>query len=117
MKTPEEIKNEVARNNNFDSFNRAIRYVFGRELTESEKYFIDKIIDEMMKSYHAEMLKSGIRSKALRKRGTDEWYYCDEDEYWFVGRYEIANSIVSSSVDNFPEDAELVPIVIIVQEG
>jgi len=51
MKTAEEIKNEVAGNNNFDSFERAIRYTFNRELLQSEKEFINKLINETMEEY------------------------------------------------------------------
>lgn len=49
--TKEEIKNKIAGNNNFDSFERAIRYTFNRELLYSEKEFIDKLIDESMQEY------------------------------------------------------------------
>lgn len=48
MKTKEDCKNEIADNNNFDSFKMAIRYTFNRELLESEQIFINKIIDESM---------------------------------------------------------------------
>lgn len=73
-----------------------------------------------LKSYHAEMLKTGIHAKALRKRGTDDIYYkfngLNQDwdmvhtipiivEEWILRYYPV------------PPDAELVPIVIIVQEG
>jgi len=51
MKTKEECKNEAAKSNNFDSFEKAIRYTFNRELLQSEKDFITKIIDEAMDSY------------------------------------------------------------------
>jgi hypothetical protein len=47
----EEIKNKVAKNNNFDSFDRAIRYTFNRELLPSEKEFIDKLFLEAMEDY------------------------------------------------------------------
>jgi hypothetical protein len=56
--TLEECKNEVANNNNFDSFKRAIRYTFNRELLQSEEDFINKIINESMESFarHREQL-------------------------------------------------------------
>lgn len=51
MKTIEECKNEVASNNNFDSFKRAVRYTFNRELLQSEEEFLDKIINESMQLF------------------------------------------------------------------
>lgn len=50
-KTAEEIKNKIANQNNFDSFERAIRYTFGRQLLQSEKEFIDKLVNESMEEY------------------------------------------------------------------
>lgn len=49
--TKEEIKNEVAKSNNFDSCKRAIRYTFNRKLLQSEDEFLNKIIDEAMEKY------------------------------------------------------------------
>lgn len=51
MKTIEQCKNEIARVNNFDSFEKAIRYTFNRELLQSETEFINKIIGEAMEKY------------------------------------------------------------------
>lgn len=49
--TKNECKNEIAKSNNFDSFEMAIRYIFNRELLTSEKEFLNKIIDESMQKY------------------------------------------------------------------
>jgi hypothetical protein len=49
--TKEECKNKIANNNNFDSFKRAIRHTFNRELLQSEEEFINKIIDESIQLY------------------------------------------------------------------
>lgn len=43
-----ELKNKVAINNNFDSFEMAIRYTFNRELLQSEKDFLNKLIDDLV---------------------------------------------------------------------
>ena len=56
--TKEEIKNEIARNNNFDHFQRAIRYTFNRELLQSENDFLNKIIDESMEKYAEQEAKA-----------------------------------------------------------
>ena len=56
--TKEECKNKIASNNNFDSFKRAIRYAFNRELLQSEEDFIHKIIDESMQLYADQEAKS-----------------------------------------------------------
>jgi len=60
MKTKEECKNEIAKINNFDSFEKAIRYTFNRGLLHSEKEFIDKIIDEAMDKYAQELLQHSV---------------------------------------------------------
>lgn len=49
--TKEEIKNKVAKINNFDSFRRAVHYTFGRNLLPTEEEFLNKIIDESMEEY------------------------------------------------------------------
>jgi hypothetical protein len=58
MKTIEQCKNEIAIVNNFDSFKKAIRYTFNRELLESEEVFINKIIGEAMEQYAQEQVKN-----------------------------------------------------------
>jgi len=56
--TVDECKDEVARVNNFDSFKRAIRYTFNRDLLQSEEEFINKIINESMVKYAEEEAKA-----------------------------------------------------------
>jgi len=70
VKTKEEIKNDIARINNFDSFDRAIRYTFNRELLQSEKEFINKIIDEAMQGY-ADQFSSQLEPLVMQK--TNLW--------------------------------------------
>lgn len=91
----------------------------GHDIMTKEEAF------ELAKRYHASQLESGIKAKALRKRGTDKWYCQDmsEDDRWFtlklpqLMRHEVNNSTVINSLKNFglPADAELVDIVIIVK--
>jgi hypothetical protein len=57
MKTKTNCKNEIAINNNFDSFKKAIRYTFNRELLQSEEAFINKIVDEAMQLYAESVAK------------------------------------------------------------
>lgn len=47
----EEVKNKAAKANNFDSFDRAITYIFGRQLTNSEYVFLNILIDAAMEEY------------------------------------------------------------------
>lgn len=54
--TKEDCKQVSAEENNFDSFDMAIRYTFNRPLLESEHQFIHKIIDDAMDKYaHAQV--------------------------------------------------------------
>jgi hypothetical protein len=56
--TKEDCKQISAEENNFDSFNRAIRYIFNRPLLESEHQFIHKIIDDAMDKYAQVQVKN-----------------------------------------------------------
>jgi len=75
MKTKEVCKNEIARINNFDSFEKAIRYTFNRKLLESEKDFFNKIIDEAMEEYASQ--KQVSKEKLL----TDFYMWMVENDY------------------------------------
>ena len=56
--TKEDCKQISAEENNFDSFDRAIRYTFNRPLLESEYQFIHKIIDDAMDKYAQAQVKN-----------------------------------------------------------
>ncbi|MGV8961870.1 MAG: hypothetical protein ACOH2V_00595 [Candidatus Saccharimonadaceae bacterium] len=58
MTAKQKCKDEIARKNNFDSFDRAIRYTFNRPLLQSEQDFINKIIDEAMDEYAQQQVKN-----------------------------------------------------------
>lgn len=58
MKEVGQCKDEVAIANNFDSFEKAIRYTFNRELLQSENEFINKIIDEAMEKYAQQQVEN-----------------------------------------------------------
>ena len=58
MKDKQQCKEEIAKENNFDSFDRAIRYTFNRPLLQSEYDFINKIIDEAMDRYAQQQVKN-----------------------------------------------------------
>ncbi len=58
MKDKQQCKEEIAKENNFDSFDRAIRYTFNRPLLQSEYEFINKIIDEAMDRYAQQQVKN-----------------------------------------------------------
>lgn len=61
----EQCKYEVARNNNFDSFEKAIRYLFNRQLLQSEEEFLNKIIDESMILFTERSLESKLSKIGL----------------------------------------------------
>jgi len=58
MKDKQQCKEEIAKENNFDSFDRALRYTFNRQLLQSEHDFINKIIDEAMDRYVQQQVKN-----------------------------------------------------------
>jgi hypothetical protein len=58
MKDKQQCKEVIAKENNFDSFDRAIRYTFNRQLLQSEHNFINKIIDEAMDRYAEQQVKN-----------------------------------------------------------
>lgn len=73
--TKDEIKNEIARKNNFDSHKRAIRYTFNRELLQSEEEFINKITDESMEKYaeqEAKAFANWIQYQDIGRKTTDK---------------------------------------------
>lgn len=101
----EDIKKTVARRNNFDSFNRAIRYLFNRELLESEMIFIHKIIDECMDEY-AERTYDSKRQEILsmineeRVRQIEKWGF-QEHNYaeWMAILAEEVGESAKEAVD------------------
>ena len=83
--TKEEIKNKIASDNNFDSFERAIRYTFNRELLHSEKEFIDKLIDEAMQEYSDQ---KNVRLKAVVSK-YEEIIKSIKEEREYVSKWHI----------------------------
>ena len=62
-----------------------------------------------------ESLEGGIMAKALRKKGTEEWYtYSESDDEWFnsptPNTWEADDLILSYKL---PPDAEMVNIIIV----
>jgi hypothetical protein len=56
-----------------------------------------------------------IHAKALRKRGTDEWYYYSTfNQGWFANKKSLFRSMETySGIANLPPDAEEVELLII----
>ena len=74
-------------------------------------------LEDLLESYHAAQLDSGIKAKALRKKGTERYY-------WYLwGSFIEADAILPFNEDllkkvigKLPPHAELVDITIIVNE-
>ena len=96
--TKEEIKNKIASDNNFDSFERAIRYTFNRELLHSEKEFIDKLIDEAMQEYSDQQTAN---LKAIKNKQAEYLAYLKRA----IHSESIIDNITAGARDKF--DAEL----------
>ncbi|HEY5588397.1 MAG TPA: hypothetical protein VIK86_05510 [Candidatus Paceibacterota bacterium] len=60
MKTSTEYKNKIAMNNNFDSFQKAIRYMFNRKLLHSEEDFINQLFDEAIKQAQIDAINETV---------------------------------------------------------
>ena len=55
-----------------------------------------------------------IKAKALRKKGTDLWYYYDMDYDWYTCD-DIRLSIAYSDRRDIPDNAEIIDIKIIIE--
>jgi len=70
-------------------------------------------IEGILQAYHAAQLEAGIKAKALRKAGTDEWYHWNMEVGYFP--YKSIEAFKDEYIYDLPADAELVDITIIVK--
>ena len=79
-----------------------------------------EVIAEDIKIAIADHLKFGIKAKALRKKGTNEWYHYLDQYHSYVALNtfkELGQSMIDhQDIHPFPADAELIDITIIVNE-